>query len=95
MESSAAASHTFRIGDDVDLHYWEAGSESTLLMLPGWAQTAAMFLKQLEGLCGRCHCIAIDHHGHTASRLSWRRFCGGLQQLVDPGDRCPLLGATG
>ena len=67
MESSVAAAQTFCTRDGVDLHYWEAGAGPTLLLLPGWSQTAAMFRQQIAGLSDRFHCIALDHRGHGES----------------------------
>ena len=53
--------------DGVTLHYLEAGSGPPLVMIPGWSQTAEQFKYQIEGLCDRYRCIAIDMRGHGES----------------------------
>lgn len=56
--------HSFKNGDGVDLSWLESGSGPTLLMLPGWSQSAAMFREQFADLSDRFHCLAQDHRGH-------------------------------
>lgn len=56
-----------RTSDGVELHYDEAGKGRTILLIPGWSQTAAQFGAQLEGLRHRYRLIAMDHRGHGES----------------------------
>ncbi|MFB0986598.1 MAG: alpha/beta hydrolase, partial [Phycisphaerales bacterium] len=58
---------SFRTSDGVELSWLESGEGPTLLMLPGWSQSAAMFKEQIAGLSGRFHCLALDHRGHGES----------------------------
>lgn len=58
---------SFKTSDGVELAWLESGSGPTLLMLPGWSQSAAMFREQFAGLSDRFHCIALDHRGHGES----------------------------
>jgi non-heme chloroperoxidase len=58
---------SFTTSDGVRLHYVEAGSGRTLVMIPGWSQTAAQFKHQIEGLSDKYHVIAIDMRGHGES----------------------------
>lgn len=62
-----AQSKWLTTGDGVRLHYLEAGSGPTLLMVPGWSQTAEQFRYQIEGLSGRYRVIALDMRGHGES----------------------------
>ena len=43
----------FKTSDGVELAWLESGSGPTLLMLPGWSQSAAMFHEQFAGLSDR------------------------------------------
>jgi pimeloyl-ACP methyl ester carboxylesterase len=58
---------TFTTSDGVKLNYLEAGSGKTLVMIPGWSQTAVQFKHQLSGLSGKYHVIALDMRGHGDS----------------------------
>ncbi len=53
--------------DGVSLHYREAGSGPTLLMIPGWSQTAEQFKHQITGLSQSHRVIALDMRGHGRS----------------------------
>ena len=53
--------------DGVKLQYLEAGSGKSLVMIPGWSQTAEQFKHQLLGLSDRYHVIALDMRGHGES----------------------------
>lgn len=58
---------TFTTRDAVSLNYLETGSGETLVFLPGWSQTAAMFKHQLAAFAGDYHCLALDWRGHGDS----------------------------
>ena len=80
--------HTFKTSDGVQLSWLEAGSGQTLLMLPGWSQSAALFRDQFEGLSDQFHCLALDYRGHGESektdhgyRIS--RFAQDVQELLE------------
>jgi pimeloyl-ACP methyl ester carboxylesterase len=53
--------------DGVKLHYLEAGLGKTLVLIPGWSQTAAMYQYQLDGLSQYYRVIALDMRGHGES----------------------------
>lgn len=57
---------TIQTNDGYTLNYLEAGQGKTIVMIPGWSQTAAMFHKQME-LSDHYHVIAIDMRGHGDS----------------------------
>ena len=91
--------HTFLSGDGVNLSWLEAGSGPTLLMLPGWSQSAALFREQFAGLSGEIHCLALDQRGHGESdkpshgyRIS--RLAQDLRELIEHCelDQITLLG---
>ena len=53
--------------DGVKLSYWEVGSGKSLVMIPGWSQTAAMYKLQLDGLGQYYRVIGLDMRGHGES----------------------------
>ena len=57
----------FETSDGAKLHFLEKGEGSTLVMVPGWSQTAEQFKYQFEGLSDKFRCIAIDMRGHGDS----------------------------
>jgi len=57
----------FTVSDGTRLSYLEAGQGKTLLMVPGWSQTAEQFKFQLEGLASHYRVIAVDMRGHGDS----------------------------
>ena len=63
----AVKSNELQIPTGVRLHYLEAGRGATLVLLPGWSQTAAMFSQTIDALGNRYHVIALDHRGHGDS----------------------------
>jgi non-heme chloroperoxidase len=65
-QAEATAGHV-TTNDGVNLHYLEAGSGKTILMIPGWSQTAEQFRHQLDGLSDRYRVIAVDMRGHGES----------------------------
>ncbi len=57
----------FEVPGGPKLHYLEVGRGDSLILLPGWSQTAAMFQHQLDGLSDCRRVIALDHRGHGES----------------------------
>ena len=53
--------------DGARLSYTETGTGETLLLIPGWSQTAEQFKYQIEGLSKKYHVIALDMRGHGES----------------------------
>ncbi len=58
----------------VKLNYLEAGSGKTIVLVPGWSQTAEQFKFQLEGLAASYHVIAYDMRGHGDSDKPGRGY---------------------
>ncbi|GAA1702202.1 alpha/beta fold hydrolase [Streptomyces yatensis] len=54
-------------GDGVAIHYVAAGAGETLVLLPGFSQSAAQFTKQIDGLSTSYRVLAVDHRGHGES----------------------------
>ncbi|WP_299432965.1 alpha/beta hydrolase [uncultured Meiothermus sp.] len=67
MTENTGKSGHIATSDGVRLHYLEAGSGKTLVMIPGWSQTAAQFKHQIAGLQDRYRLIALDMRGHGES----------------------------
>jgi len=65
---------TVAVDGDVKLSYLEAGTGSTIVLLPGWSQTAEQFRFQLEGLSAQYRVIAFDHRGHGDSDKPGRGY---------------------
>jgi non-heme chloroperoxidase len=51
----------------LNLNYIEKGQGRTLLLVPGWSQTAQCYQKQIDGLSDRYRVIAVDMRGHGDS----------------------------
>ena len=66
-EGSAATRRTVTVNDGTQLSYLEAGAGKTLVLIPGWSQTAEQFKFQIEGLADRYRVIALDLRGHGDS----------------------------
>jgi len=67
MTSTNAVSKHVATGDGVQLHYLEAGSGPTLVLVHGWSQSAEQFRHQIDGLSDRYHIVAFDQRGHGES----------------------------
>ena len=79
---------SFVTRDGVSLCYLEGGKGRPLLMLPGWAQTAAMFSRQFNDLRQNAQVIALDHRGHGESEkpshgYRVQRLAKDLFELID------------
>ena len=66
---------TFPTSDGVALSVLEAGREHSgyrhlkIVFVPGWSMPATLWRKQLEGLGGRYHVLAIDPRGQGESQV--------------------------
>lgn len=67
MPGSSAVSKHVTTRDGVKLHYLEAGSGPTVVLVHGWSQSAEQFRHQIEGLSDRYHVVALDQRGHGES----------------------------
>lgn len=77
-----------RMADGAELNLLSAGCGPTLLMLPGWSQTAAMFKHQLSGLSDAMHVMALDPRGHGDSSnapdgYTIEQFADDLHSVID------------
>lgn len=62
------------VDSGVKLNYLEAGAGKTLVLIPGWSQTAEQFKFQLEGLAANYRVIAFDLRGHGDSDKPGRGY---------------------
>ncbi len=69
MTASNIRKGSVTVDKGVRLNYLEAGTGHgrTLVLVPGWSQTAEQFRFQLEGLSDRYRVIAFDLRGHGDS----------------------------
>ena len=67
MAATTIANGAFVTSDGVTLRYLEAGTGKTLVLIPGWSQSAAQYKYQIDGLADRYHVIAVDLRGHGDS----------------------------
>ena len=74
LRVSANHDNHITVSDGVALHYLEFGSGHTIVMIPGWSQTAAMFREQLLPLSKHFRCIAVDMRGHGESENNGQGF---------------------
>jgi non-heme chloroperoxidase len=87
MPSPNAVSKHVTTGDGVKLHYLEAGSGPTLVLVHGWSQSAEQFAFQIDGLSDRYHVIALDQRGHGESEkpnhgLKIQRLAADLHDVL-------------
>lgn len=57
----------FTVSDGTKLHYLEAGTGKTLVMIHGWGQSAESFKYNIPELAEHFRVIAIDQRGHGES----------------------------
>lgn len=67
MPEVAAESKYVTTSDGVELHYLEAGSGPTLVLVHGWSQSAEQYAHQINALSDRYRVIALDLRGHGES----------------------------
>lgn len=67
MTASNIRIDSVNVDKNMRLNYLEAGSGRTLVLIPGWSQTAEQFRFQIEGLSDRYRVIAFDMRGHGDS----------------------------
>ncbi|MBI1312063.1 alpha/beta fold hydrolase [bacterium] len=67
MSIGPATSGYVTTRDGARLHFLQAGSGPTLVMIPGWSQSASEFRFQLEDLSRDFRCIALNMRGHGES----------------------------
>src|SRR6202140_2469856 len=58
--SVRANSATFRTSDNIALHYFDAGSGSAIVLVPGWTMSADIFELQINELSKRFRVVALD-----------------------------------
>src|SRR5271156_4495432 len=56
----ATKSDFFKTSDGTRIHYLEAGSGRAIVFIPGWTMPAWIWQKQIDGLSGKYHVIAVD-----------------------------------
>lgn len=67
MTNPGAVSKHVTTNDGVRLHYLEAGSGKTLVLVHGWSQSAEQFRYQIDALSQNYRVIALDQRGHGES----------------------------
>jgi non-heme chloroperoxidase len=58
--SAQTKSDSFKTSDGVRIHYLEAGSGKSIVLIPGWTMPAWIWEKQIDGLSKKYHVIAVD-----------------------------------
>jgi non-heme chloroperoxidase len=80
--------------DGVRLSYYESGSGTPLVIVPGISQPASVFVRQLDGLGDRYRVIVYDQRGNGASgKPSYGYRIARLAKDLD--DLLTALGLTG
>jgi non-heme chloroperoxidase len=59
-QTPATKSNFFQTSDGTRIHYLEAGSGRAIVFIPGWTMPAWIWQKQIDGLSGKYHVIAVD-----------------------------------
>lgn len=65
--SMASAEGSVTTNDGVVIRYTDTGTGPTIVLIPGWSQTAAQWRKQIDDFSATNRVIAIDMRGHGAS----------------------------
>jgi len=73
--ASAAMAHEgdVAVGDGVRIHYVEAGdraAKSTVLFVPGWTFSTAVWRHELDGFASSAHVVAIDPRSQGQSTIT-------------------------
>ena len=58
--SAQSKSDFFKTSDGVKIHYLEAGSGKSIVLIPGWTMPAWIWEKQIDGLSKKYHVVAVD-----------------------------------
>lgn len=83
-----AKTETFRTSDGVSLHYFDAGSGATIILIPGWTMAADIFEPQINALSKRYRVIALDVRSQgdsekTPEGNTLERHAQDIQELID------------
>jgi non-heme chloroperoxidase len=86
-----ATRRSVAVNDGTQMSYLEAGAGKTLVLVPGWSQTAEQFKFQIESLADRYRVIALDMRGHGDSAkpaygYSIQRLAKDLEDVLDALD---------
>lgn len=88
---------TVTTSDGADLHYVDIGEGRTIVMVPGWSQSAAMFKHQYIPCSKHFRCIAVNMRGHGESApvergFTIEQFAHDLHDLITTvGGEKPIL----
>ena len=82
------AKRTITISNGVTLNAIEAGSGRSLIMIPGWSQSAAEYNRNIEALAKHRRVIALDMRSHGESQNAEtghriQRLAKDLQEVID------------
>jgi non-heme chloroperoxidase len=62
--------HWFTTSDGVRLHYIEAGSGRTIVLVPGWTMPAWIFAAQIADFSRQWHVVSLDPRGQGLSDIA-------------------------
>jgi microsomal epoxide hydrolase len=91
LASAATKDRFFITSDHVRLHYIEAGSGHTVVLIPGWTMPAWIFQRQIDDLSRSFRVIAFDPRGQGDSAIP----ATGYDQTRRGKDIAELLAAVG
>jgi microsomal epoxide hydrolase len=83
-----ANSATFRTGDGVTLHYFEAGHGPAIVFVPGWTMAADIFELQINSLSSQFRVIALDPRSQgdsekTSDNNTLERHAKDIEELLE------------
>jgi len=64
-------SRFFTTSDGVRLHYLEAGSGHTIVLVPGWTMPAWIWQPQIDFFARSYHVVALDPRSQGDSEITW------------------------
>ncbi|MGH7152382.1 MAG: alpha/beta fold hydrolase, partial [Acetobacteraceae bacterium] len=69
--AAPAADRFFVTSDGVRLHYLEAGSGHTIVLVPGWTMPAWIWQPQIDYFARAYHVVALDPRSQGDSQITW------------------------
>lgn len=81
----------FKTSDDVELHYLEAGSGPTIVLVPGWTMPAEIWRSQLRYFASNHRVVALDPRGQGRSEKPAYGY-QPLRRALDIGELLEHLG---
>jgi non-heme chloroperoxidase len=71
LRAADVKSRFFVTSDGVRLHYLEAGTGRTIVLVPGWSMPAWIWQPQIDDFAHSFHVVALDPRSQGESEITW------------------------